>query len=132
MYQLLADLLLAAHVAFVAFVCLGGFACLRWPRLAAIHLPILAWGIAVEAVPLTCPLTTWENHFRELAGQAGAGAGVVNRLLTALLYPQITNDVHHMLAFLLAAGNVAVYAFLIWKVRRTAAPAPGREADPRP
>ena len=43
-----ADLLVAAHVAFILFVVFGGLTVLRWPRLAWLHLPAAVWGAVVE------------------------------------------------------------------------------------
>ena len=58
------------HVAFVAFVVLGGFLLLRWPRLMWLHLPAAAWGVLIEYADWICPLTPLENALRERAGLA--------------------------------------------------------------
>ena len=47
-YRLLADLTVVVHFAFIAFVVVGGFMALRWPRLAWIHIPCAAWGALIE------------------------------------------------------------------------------------
>ena len=49
------------HFAFILFVAFGGFLVLRWHRLAWLHVPAVIWGILIEIVPWTCPLTTIEN-----------------------------------------------------------------------
>ena len=46
--SLLADLVLLLHAVFIVFVLLGGLLVLRWPRLAWLHLPCMAWGILIE------------------------------------------------------------------------------------
>ena len=43
LWRFLADLILVVHAAFVAFVILGGLAVLRWPAMAWVHLPAVAW-----------------------------------------------------------------------------------------
>ena len=44
-WSLLADGLVILHFAFTAFVIFGGFLTWRWPRVAFVHLPALAWHI---------------------------------------------------------------------------------------
>ena len=77
-YRLAADAAVIVHVSYVAFVVVGllsillGLAC-RWIWLRNIwfrSLHLLAILIvAGEAVcGITCPLTTWEQHLRALAG----------------------------------------------------------------
>ena len=78
LYLALADLVLMVHVAFVAFVLVGlllvwlGW----WRRWSFVHNPwfriahIAAIGaVAAESLlNFTCPLTTWEDRLRLLAG----------------------------------------------------------------
>jgi hypothetical protein len=84
-YGLLADLVVAVHVAYVSFVVLGQLAILigilarwrwvrnRWFRVA--HL-IAILIVAAEAVlNVNCPLTDWEDRLRQLAGQTGGNQG---------------------------------------------------------
>jgi hypothetical protein len=110
-YRLLADLVLVAHAAFVAFVVLGGFAVMRWPRLAWVHLPVVLWGAGIEFTGGVCPLTPLENHWRRLAGEQGYGGGFVEHYLLAALYPEgLTRGVQLALGLLVIAVNVAIYA----------------------
>ena len=46
-YRFLADAVLLLPATFIAFVMLGGFAALRWPRLAWLHVPAVAWGAGI-------------------------------------------------------------------------------------
>lgn len=78
LYLLLADLTLIVHAAFVAFVILGlvliwigwfrGWAFVRntWFRLA--HLAAMGVVAAESLAGFVCPLTTWEDRLRLLAG----------------------------------------------------------------
>ena len=78
LWLVLADILLVAHAAFVAFVvvglaliCLGGWrrwACVRnfWFRTA--HLAAIGVVAAESLAGFVCPLTTWEDRLRLLAG----------------------------------------------------------------
>jgi polyferredoxin len=79
-YRLAADAVVVVHCAYVAFVVVGLVAILiglagrrRWARnlvFRMLHLLAIA-VVAGEAVcGITCPLTTWEQRLRTLAGQA--------------------------------------------------------------
>ena len=59
--ELLADLLVLIHLAFILFVVLGGLLVLRWPRIAFIHLPAALWGALIEFGNWICPLTPLEQ-----------------------------------------------------------------------
>ena len=78
LYLVLADLVLVVHASFVAFVvvglaliCLGWWcrwACVRnfWFRVA--HLAAIGMVAAESVAGFVCPLTTWEDRLRLLAG----------------------------------------------------------------
>jgi hypothetical protein len=120
-YGLLADAVLVAHAAFVAFVVLGGLLVLRWPRLAWVHLPMVAWGAGIEFSGGICPLTPLENHLRALAHQQGYAGGFVEHYLLGLLYPAgLTRNVQLALGLLVLVVNAAVYAWA-WRRHRDAA-----------
>lgn len=87
MYRLLADLVVVAHLAFVLFVALGGLSVWRWPRLAWVHLPAVAWGVAVEWSGAICPLTPLELFLRRHGGQAGYDGDFIEQYLLPMLYP---------------------------------------------
>lgn len=95
-YRLLADLLLALHVAFVLFVVAGlllivaggalGWAWVRnrWFRLA--HLGAIVFVAAQAWLGQICPLTTWEMALRDRAGEATYAGGFIEYWLQTLLY----------------------------------------------
>lgn len=117
-YGLLADLVLLAHAGFVVFVVLGGLLVLRWPRLAWLHLPAVAWGAWIEFAGVICPLTPLEIHLRSLAGQQGYAGGFVEHYVFALLYPEgLTRSVQLALGLLVLVVNLLVYA-LAWRRHR--------------
>jgi hypothetical protein len=85
LYRLLADAVLVVHFGFVFFV-VGGLGviwlgwALRWAwvrnfwfRLA--HLLAMGLVLAETIGGMVCPLTTWENELRWLAGQGQSYAG---------------------------------------------------------
>jgi hypothetical protein len=95
-YGFLADLVVAAHVAYVAYIVLGQLAILvgavlgwqwirnpwfRWTHLLAIVL------VALEAIGgIDCPLTVWEEDLRRLAGQQVSDVTFIGRCLDAVLF----------------------------------------------
>ena len=88
---------------------------LRWPRLAWLHLPALAWGAGIEFAGAICPLTPLEIQLRSLAGQQGYAGGFVEHYVFALLYPEgLTRNVQLALGVLVLAINALVYAIL-WR-----------------
>lgn len=120
--RLAADLLLCLHLAFVAFVVLGGLMVLRWPRLAWVHLPAAVWGALVELAGWYCPLTNWENRLLRRAGDAGYEGGFVDHYLVSLLYPPGLERWHQMaLGVVVIALNIAFYLLVLRRRRAGAA-----------
>jgi hypothetical protein len=118
-WSLLADCLVILHFAFTAFVIFGGFLTWRWPRVAFVHLPALAWGCWVEVSHSICPLTPWENHLRRLGGEAGYSGGFLAHYLVRVLYPPgLTWHIQWVLAVLLLLTNVVAYGGLASRLRR--------------
>jgi multisubunit Na+/H+ antiporter MnhB subunit len=76
----LADLVLVAHVAFVAFVVFGlllilcggvmGWRWVRNPWFRVAHLAAIGLVVLQAWLGIVCPLTTLEMHLREAAGDA--------------------------------------------------------------
>jgi hypothetical protein len=95
-YGLLADAVVAIHVAYVSYVLLGqlavcvGAVCrwswvrnpwFRWTHVTAIVI------VAVEALlGIVCPLTRWEADLRALAGQEVSDASFIGRFLDNILF----------------------------------------------
>jgi uncharacterized protein DUF2784 len=86
-YRLLATVVLALHFGYLAFVVLGGFLAWRWPRAFIAHFLAAAWGFAVVAVPLDCPLTWLEGWARLRAGQPTFTEGFIDHYIEGVLYP---------------------------------------------
>ncbi|MCZ8131234.1 MAG: DUF2784 domain-containing protein [Steroidobacteraceae bacterium] len=118
-WKLLADAVLALHFAFVAFVTLGGLPVLRWPRLAWLHVPAVAWGAGISFVGAICPLTPLENALRHRAGESGYEGGFVEHYLLAVLYPDgLTREVQVGLGVAVLAVNLVAYGWLWRRSRR--------------
>jgi len=116
---LLAEAVVLLHFAFVAFAVAGGLLVLRWPRVALLHLPALAWAAFVEFSGRTCPLTPLENTLRAASGEAGYAGGFVEHYLLPLLYPaDLTRELQWTLGGGLVVFNLAVYGAVVWQARR--------------
>jgi hypothetical protein len=115
-WSILADLVLVLHGVFIAWVALGAAAALCWPRLAAWHVPALAWGIWIEATSGVCPLTPLEVGLRLRAGQQGFAGSFIDHYLGALIYPQgLSASVQWRIALVLAAANLVLYGLILWR-----------------
>src|SRR5437588_10496353 len=95
-YRLLADLIVAIHSAYVAFVFVGLLLILlgiargwRWVRnwwFRVFHLAAITI-VALEAVfNIACPLTTWEQRLRQMAGDQVSRGTFIGDLLHNLIF----------------------------------------------
>jgi len=113
-HRILADAVLLLHGLFIVFVVAGGALVWRWPRLAWLHLPAVAWAVWVEWAGWICPLTPLENDLRRAAGQAGFGGGFIEHYLLSLIYPEgLTRGVQIGLGVLVALINFLAYGRLL-------------------
>jgi hypothetical protein len=79
----------ALHLAFLAYVALGGFLAWRWPRALLPHVAAVAWGIASIAFGVPCPLTRLEATLRRAAGASPLDpGGFVDTYLEGVVYPE--------------------------------------------
>jgi hypothetical protein len=109
-YKTLADLVLLAHLAFVAFVVIGGAAVLTWPRLTWVHLPAVIWAVLIEYAGWICPLTPLENALRQAGGEAAYAGGFVEHYVVPVLYPtELTRTVQVVLGSVVLLLNALVY-----------------------
>jgi len=120
--RIAADAVLLVHFAFVAFVVLGGLLLLRWPALAWIHLPAVAWAAIVELAGWVCPLTPLEVTLRQAAGVSGYSGDFLEHYIVALLYPEgITRTLQFSLGAFVILINVFLYSVVlrrVWAERR--------------
>ena len=107
--RVLADVVVVVHVAFVAFVVLGGLAALRRPRWAWAHVPCAIYGAAIEIGGWICPLTPLENLLRRKGGEAGYAGGFIEHYLLRVLYP---DPFPSWLSWTLAAAVIGVNAIV--------------------
>ena len=95
-YSLLADILLAIHIAYVAYILLGlvliwvglkrrwNWVRSHWFRLT--HFAAILIVVLELIFKTACPLTVWELELRSLAGRPVSEATLVARLMNYLLF----------------------------------------------
>jgi hypothetical protein len=91
-----ADALLLLHAAIVLFVVLGqllimigglrGWRWIRWPAFRWIHLASIGVIVTQAWLGRLCPLTTWEQNLRALAGQETHDQSFVSHWIGVWLY----------------------------------------------
>jgi hypothetical protein len=114
LYQFLATMVLLLHLGFILFVVAGAAVVVRRRRLLPVHLAAVAWGIAIEVMGATCPLTALENRLRLLAGTAGYAGGFVDHYLVGLIYPSgLTRGMQWLLAAAVLAQNAVLYVRIL-------------------
>jgi hypothetical protein len=117
-----ADIIVALHFLFVAFVVLGGLLVLRWPRTAWLHVPAVIWGVLVEFTGWICPLTPLENRLRRASGESGYQGDFIAHYILPVLYPNGLTRRDQLLLGGLALGiNVLIYALAAVRHRRRTA-----------
>lgn len=116
--RLAADAVMLLHFMFVLFVVLGALIVIRFPWVAILHLPAVAWGAFIEITGGVCPLTYIENDLRRRAGSAGLETGFIEHYIYPLLYPPgLTRNVQLTLAAVVLGLNAALYAWILVRQR---------------
>jgi Protein of Unknown function (DUF2784) len=110
MYATVVGLIVALHLAFIAYVVFGGFVALRWRRTMWLHVPAVIWGIAIATRQVDCPLTWVERWARRHAGMAPLPPnGFIAHYLTGTVYPVGWLVGVQFASFALVAVSWAVY-----------------------
>jgi len=109
-YLALADVLLAAHLIYIAWVIFGAFFTRGRPKLAALHVAAIVWGIITETTSAPCPLTTAENWCEASAGVAPFHGPFLLHCLDATVYPNVPASLLVTVAVAVCAVNLLVYA----------------------
>jgi hypothetical protein len=86
-WKLLADTVVVVHLAYLAFIPVGGFLAWRWRWMVPVHLAAVLVGLVSITVHFDCPLTTWEQSFRRRAGEHPYTNGFVEHYLAGRVYP---------------------------------------------
>ncbi len=131
MNLLLADAILALHVAVVLFVVggqllilIGGplqWAFVRRPLLRYTHLALIAFIVVQTWLGELCPLTVWEQSLRRAGGEAGYAESFIEHWLSRLLFFEAPWSV--FVAAYSAFFALVVFSWWRWPPRRRSRPA---------
>jgi hypothetical protein len=119
-YQLLADVVVVAHVGFVMFAVFGAFLAVKWRRVIWIHLAAVIWAAIVEFFGWICPLTPLENWLRQKAGGAVYRSDFIAHYILPLLYPEgLTRRLQIALGIFIIVLNLGIYGWLFRESRKS-------------
>ena len=120
MYRFLAEVTLATHSVFIAFVVIGGFLAIRFPRVAWAHIPCAIWGALIEFAGWVCPLTPLENLLRRASGEAGYTGGFIERYLLPIIYPgDLTREFQFLIGITAVGLNLVAYSIVLRGRKKT-------------
>ena len=120
MYSALAAVILALHLLFILWVVFGVTVTRGRPVLRWLHLSCVVWGILIEILPWTCPLTWAENWLEARAGIAPYQGGFLLHYLDALVYPNIPSGLLTGVGVAVCGVNLGIYAMRFHRRRRLA------------
>jgi hypothetical protein len=128
--RILADMVVVVHLAFIAFVAVGGLMAWRWPKVLWVHVPAVVWAAGIVTIGYPCPLTSLEDDLRSRAGERAYPGGFIAHYLDDVLYPERFKALARLLvALLVLIGWVGV---AIRRGRRWSAPPSKRKEPLRP
>jgi hypothetical protein len=118
-YSFLADLVVAIHFAYVAYI-VGGLVLIlvglrrrwRWirnPWFRVTHLLAILIVVYEIIVKANCPLTTWEDSARAAAHQPVDGSAFMDRLLSFILFSSAPHWLTDGLYFLFALAIAVAF-----------------------
>jgi len=113
---IIAVIVLAAHLAWLALVIFGACWTRGRPVWSAVHILALLWGIAAEVGPWPCPLTLAEQYFEARAGAPPYHGGFLLHCLDAIVYPNLPGWVVASAGVAVCAFNLGIYG---WRFRKS-------------
>jgi len=120
-YRILADVVVAIHLALVVFIVIGMAAILlgialkwRWVRnfwFRIVHLAMIATVVEKTILGVKCPLTVWEDQLRERAGETVEEGTFIGRMLHEILFWQVSPDTMTIVYYLFGLAILLVFIF---------------------
>jgi len=117
-YCALATLVLFLHALFILWVIFGALLTRSRPVLRWLHIGSLVWGVLIELLPWTCPLTLLENWLEGKAGVEPYQGGFLLHYLDKLVYPDVSATVLTIAGVLVCVLNLGLYGRQMWMARR--------------
>lgn len=116
MLGFLTTLTTGVHFLALLYIGLGGFLAWYWPKSIFIHIFFALWGVAVNVLPLSCPLTELEDHLRGLRGMGPLPGGFNEYYIYDTLFPREVLPVVGVGALALVVFSY-VGAYVRWRAR---------------
>jgi uncharacterized membrane protein len=109
LYSIAAAGVLGLHLLFILWVVFGVLFTRRRPLLRWLHITSLIYGILLEVLDWSCPLTPMENWLRGQAGFSTYHGGFLLHYLDALVYPDVAPSFLVLCAVAVCLFNLGVY-----------------------
>ena len=114
-YNLLADVVVLIHLAFVLFAVLGALLVIWQRKVLWLHLPAAVWAAWIEFSGKICPLAPLENWLRKRGGGSGYTGDFVEHYLMPILYPSgLTRKVQFILGGIVIGVNLIIYGYVFF------------------
>jgi len=108
-YSAAAATILALHLLFILWIVFGAAVTRGRPLLRWLHLVSLVWGILIDLLPWSCPLTFAENWLEAKAGVAPYQGGFLLHYLDATVYPNISPTLLTSCGVMICIANLGIY-----------------------
>jgi hypothetical protein len=110
LYRAMAAGVLSLHTVYLVWVVFGAFLTRSRPRLAALHVGTVVYGVIIEIFGFWCPLTALEQWL-EARGDVSAYHGpFLLHYLDAVVYPDIPPNLLIAAAVVVCILNLGIYA----------------------
>lgn len=113
------------HFLALLYIGLGGFLAWRWPKSIFAHIFFALWGVAVNVLPLSCPLTELEDRLRKLRGLEPLPGGFNEYYIYDTVFPRELLPVVGTGALALVVSSY-VGAYVRWHARHESVTSDGR------
>jgi len=110
LYSIAAAGVLVLHLLFILWVVFGALFTRRRPLLRWFHIASLIYGVLLEILDWSCPLTPMENWLWDRAGAPTYQGGFLLHYLDALIYPDVPPSLLVLCAVAVCLFNLGVYA----------------------
>jgi hypothetical protein len=110
LYRAMAASVLSLHAAYIDWVIFGAFFTRGRPRLAALHVATLVYGVIIEVFGFWCPLTALETWLEVCSGVSAYRGSFLLHYLDAVVYPNIPPNLLIVGAVGVCVLNLLTYA----------------------
>jgi len=131
-YHILADLIVALHLAYVLYVVVGqlliwigipmGWKWIRNPWFRFTHLLMILIVAAEATIGMSCPLTDWENDFLRRAGAEVHDRSFIGRILHDTMFFDCPDTHPAFFYAYVGFGLIVLATFVLWPPRPLKSP----------